>query len=240
MIFRVAMLSAAACSVSANAVELSENVRLDLGLGVVSDYRSNGVSQSRNNPSYQVEAVLSHSSGLFIGGSMQRADYGKYFDVYREDFYFAGYSHAFSEDVSLSAYLGRYEYRHDSAWDATEFYAWANIKKWTIGYIYDYEIDNHVPNLMGFNVGYNFSLPWEVQLVTTYGVMDLNSDFYTHAGHSRQRYNYYDAKFTRNLAGLEFSVDFTGSDLSKGECEYLYATDNVCSSTVTVGVKKHF
>lgn len=57
---------------TSQALTLDDNFSLDMTLGVVSDYRTRGVSQTLGDPAVQAGATLVHSSGLYIGAAVER------------------------------------------------------------------------------------------------------------------------------------------------------------------------
>lgn len=226
-------------TLSAQAVELTPDLNLTVGLGVFSEYRSLGISQTQGNPALQMDATLSHSSGLALGLWSSNVDDGGYTKVYREDGYSIGYYHAFSDDINVYASLARYEYPNVSAYDTNEVYAVANVHGFRFGYIYDFDVEQ-TPNMEGYFAGYNFSLPYETNLYVKYGLTDYNFDIVNASGQSRQTYNDWEATLTKNVFGIDWSLSYVDTDLSKAECMYLVGHDDICSAGLIVGARKAF
>lgn len=61
---------------TSQALTLNDDFSLDMTLGVFSDYRSRGISQTLGDPAVQAGATLVHSSGLYIGAWTSNVDFG--------------------------------------------------------------------------------------------------------------------------------------------------------------------
>ncbi|WP_167055554.1 TorF family putative porin [Pantoea sp. Ap-967] len=231
-------VAAALSSVAVQAIELNSNFNLDLTPTLVSDYRSMGVSQTQGNPALQLSGVLTHSSGLFLGLWASNVDFGT--KARLEEGYYAGYSHAFTEAINISASIGRYEYPGEASLDTNEIYAEANIHQLKIGYIYDYGVANHVPDLSSRFIGYTFNLPYDTNLYIKYGHTDYGFDMYSGNGSTRQTYSDWEVKLSKAFYGVTFSADFIDTDMSKHECMSVMAVDDVCSATLVIAATKTF
>lgn len=229
---------AGAISLNVNAVELTEDLNLDLTAEVVSDYLSQGVSQTMGDPALQLSAFLSHSSGLFAGLWSSNLQFvGE--KARREDGYYAGYYHEFSDNINASASIARYEYPHQAVWDLNEFYGELNIYNVKIGYTYDFDMEE-APNFASQFIGYTFALPAQTELFIHYGYTDLGYEVYASNGDNRQTYSDWGAKLSKEFYGLNFSLAYSDTDLSDSECEYNMGDDDLCGPTVVFGVAKTF
>lgn len=237
-IFAVAAVAALA-PLSANAIQVSDNVNLDVTLGVLSDYRSLGVSQTQGDPALQLNAVLGHTSGVYLGLWSSTFDFGDAFKAYREDGYYVGYYLPINENININASLGRYEYPNQASFDTNEVYVEANIYKVKLGYIYDFDVKD-TPNLASYFVGYTFDLPMESNLLLKYGYTDYNFDIVSSSGNTRQTYNYWEAKLSKNLLGIDWSATLTDTDMSEYECTWISGVDDICSSTLIFAAQKTF
>lgn len=224
---------------NAQAVEISPDLNLAIGIGAVSDYRSLGISQTQGDPAVQLDTVLSHSSGLYVGLWSSNVDFGATTKAYREDGYYLGYYHAFNEDINVTASIGRYEYPNQAAFDTNEIYAVANIHKFRLGYIYDFDVKD-TPNLESVFAGYNFTLPLETNLYVKYGRTDYNFDVVDADGDSRQTYNDWEATLSKSMFGVDWSLSYVDTDLSDSECIWISGVDDICSAAVVIGAKKYF
>jgi uncharacterized protein (TIGR02001 family) len=220
------------------AISLNESTDLALSATVVSDYRSLGVSQTHGDPALQLQAIVSHSSGLYAGLWSSNVDFGS--KTRREDGYYVGYSYAVNDDINLTGSIGRYEYPREASFDTNEFYAEANIYKVKLGYIYDFGVDNDVPDLTSYFVGYTFDLPYESSLYMKYGYTDYNFDLYTSSGDTRQTYYDWEVTLSKQVFGVDLAVSYLDTDLSKTECLSSMGADDVCSATVVVAATKTF
>ncbi|WP_122276648.1 TorF family putative porin [Pseudomonas syringae group genomosp. 3] len=224
---------------SVQAVELTPDLNLAIGIGAVSDYRSLGVSQTQGDPAIQLDTVLSHSSGAFLGLWSSSFDFGKSYKAYREDGYYAGYAHSFKDDINVSASIGRYEYPNQASFDTNEIYVVANIYKFRVGYIYDFDVKD-TPNLESTFIGYNFNLPLESNLYAKYGHTDYNFDLVSGSGDTRQTYNDWEVTITKTLFGVDWNLTFVDTDLSDAECAWISGADDICSASIIVGAKRYF
>jgi uncharacterized protein (TIGR02001 family) len=239
---RLIAVAATSCLLSplgAQAIELTPDLNLTVGLGVFSEYRSLGISQTQGNPALQMDATLLHSSGFLLGLWSSNVDDGNLTKVYREDGYSAGYYHDFSDKVNVFVSLSRYEYPKQAAYDTNEIYAVANAYGFRAGYIYDFDVKD-LPNLQGYFAGYNFSLPYETNLYVKYGLTDYNFDIVSSSGNTRRTYNDWEATLTKKVFGVDWTLSYVDTDLSKGECMYLAGKDDLCSAGLIVGARKVF
>lgn len=230
---------AALAPLSANAIQVGDNVNLAITLGVLSDYRNLGVSQTQGDPALQMSAVLSHSSGAYLGLWSSSFDFGDNYKAYREDGYYVGYNLPINDNISIDASLARYEYPNEASFDTNEVYVVADVYKFKLGYLYDFDVKD-TPNLVSYFAGYTFDLPMESSLLVKYGYTDYNFDIVSASGKTRQTYNYWEAKLSKNFAGIDWSATFTDTDMSKYECAWVSGADDLCGSTVIFAAQKTF
>lgn len=220
------------------AADIGHDLDLSLWVNAASDYRSYGASISQKNPVIQGFAQLTHTSGIFLGLWGSNVDFGT--KTRLETGYQLGYMHRFNDDLSFMANIARYEYPKESSADATEIYAEINYKNFRAGMFYDYEIDNHVPNQFSRFVGYTVPLPFEVKWYTKLEYNDFNYDFYDSHGNSRQGYYDWELKLSKTMLGVDWSVSYVDTDLSKTECETSWGHRDTCSAGVVFQASKQF
>jgi uncharacterized protein (TIGR02001 family) len=51
----------------AHAIDFDTDFSLEAKIGIFSDYRTRGISQTQNDPALQGSLTLAHSSGLYAG-----------------------------------------------------------------------------------------------------------------------------------------------------------------------------
>lgn len=222
---------------TAGAVEINDDLTLNITPGIVSDYRSMGVSASLGNPAIQMDASLFHSSGAFVGLWGSSVDYGT--KTRFKQGYYVGYYKQINEDIDVSASLARYEYLKEAAFDTNEFYGVVNFHKFRYGFIYDYD-GKVAPNAAFHFVGYNVPLPYDANLYFQYGYNDLNLDYVSNDGSTRQTYRNWQVALSKKILGIDWSVSYEDTDIHDDECENFYGRDTVCAATVVFGAKKTF
>jgi uncharacterized protein (TIGR02001 family) len=98
---------------------------LSYNVGLVTDYRYRGVSQSFRSPALQGGADYSHASGFYLGAwasTIKLAGNGVEVDLY------GGYKFEVAKDVTLDVGLLQYWYPGDSVFNTLEVYAGATYK----------------------------------------------------------------------------------------------------------------
>ncbi|MFK8397800.1 TorF family putative porin [Pseudomonas sp. BGr12] len=226
-------------STAAHAIELSDSLKLDVTLTAVSDYRDTGVSQTKGDPAIQGEAILEHESGAYVGVFSSNVDFGS--KARREDMYYVGVTIPFSEDVYLDTYVGRFEYPKSAYDDLNEFGAELGAYGFLINYTYDFDFRGHIPNQSNISLGYNFSLPYDTNLLVRYAYSDIRIDaFYSNSGDTRSQYTDWEARISKEVLGVNLFASYIDTDLSKSECNSATGYKDSCSATVVFGVSKTF
>lgn len=224
----------------ANAIELNKDFSLILNAGMYSDYWSRGTSQTQGDPALQGSVTLSHSSGAYLGVWSSNVDFGHSSKTRQEIDYYAGYFWQISDNISLDTAYYRYEYPKESSLNYTEYYTKLTAYGFNIGGYYSDDLYGNQSYLYSF-AGYTADLPKEVTLDLTYGNVDYKDDyFFSKRGGSRDNYNLWMAKLKKQAFGLNWSVAYADSSLTKAECLSFNGWDDICSSTVIFGVDKTF
>jgi len=226
------------------ALALNDDFMLKLDVTAASDYRTRGISQTQNDPALQAGAVLAHSSGLYAGAWTSNVDFGFDIATRQEVDYFAGWYWQATDAVSLDVGYIKYAYPKTSGYNQSETYAVLSAYGFKAAAFYS----SDAPTVFGEDqdtlyswVGYETQLPLEVGLELRYGRMDFKDPMYWSAsGSSRDAYHEWEAKFTREFAGLTWGLSYIDTDLSKAECASFYGFDDVCSATVVASVRKEF
>src|SRR5690606_30920142 len=104
----IPLLAAGLLAPTAQAVELGQDLALELNAGFYSDYRTRGISQTQNDPALQGSATLLHGSGLYLGVWSSNVDFGFGSRTRQELDYYAGYYWQIDDDIALDLSYIRY------------------------------------------------------------------------------------------------------------------------------------
>ncbi|MEN3752388.1 TorF family putative porin [Mangrovibacter yixingensis] len=222
---------------SVNAWEVNDSLHLDTSISVLSDYRAFGVSSTQNKPTAQLSSVLTHSSGILAGIWASNVDYGTAARL--ESGYYAGYTRQLPYGFGFTTTLGQYKYPNQKDLDTNEFVANITYKNLLYGFVYDYDMEG-IPNEKYHYVGYTFNLPADIGLYLEYGYDDMGFKIYNDAGNNRKGYNHWIARLSKTWWGIQWSLAYTDSNLSKTECVYVIGDRNSCGATVVAGITKNF
>lgn len=99
---------------------------LTADLGLVSDYRSYGISQTEKGPALQVALDFAHDSGFYAGSWASNVDYGKGDDTNIEWDFYAGVYRDLTDDFGLDLGYAWYSYYgadYSADYDYGEIYA---------------------------------------------------------------------------------------------------------------------
>ncbi|MEK1842864.1 MAG: TorF family putative porin, partial [Pseudomonas sp.] len=130
---------------TSQALTLNDDFSLDMTLGVVSDYRTRGISQTLGDPAVQAGATLVHSSGLYIGAWTSNVDFGGPYKTRQELEYYAGYYWQATEAISLDLGYLKYDYPKEGQFNMSEVYAILDVYGVKLGANYS----NDTPNFFG-------------------------------------------------------------------------------------------
>lgn len=234
----LASLLTSACSV--HAVTLNDDFDLPVYVEAVTDYRSRGQSQTLNDPALQAGATLSHSSGLYAGIWTSNVDFGSNLKTRQEIDYYAGYYWQVTDDVGLDVGYAKYAYEREGQLNYGESYAILSAYGFKLAT--QYADDFGGDQSYNWNwVGYETQLPYEVNLSLHYGIVDYKDDvLISSSGNTRQSYDEWVVKASKDFAGLTWSLSYVDTDISQDECASYLGYDDICSATLVAGVKKAF
>ncbi len=222
------------------AIELSDDFTLALDAGIFSDYRTRGISQTQNDPALQGSATLNHSSGLYAGVWSSNVDFGYDSKTRQEIDYFGGYYWQLTDDISLDMAYFKYAYPKQGDLNYSEYFTQLSAYGVKLGGYYSDDLGGDQSYLYSY-VGYGTVLPAEVALDLRYGKVDYkNPLFISNDGGSRDSYNEWEAKASKEMLDLNWSLRYVDTDLSKAECLSYNGFDDVCSPTLVLGVNKTF
>lgn len=226
------------------AVELTQDLALQIDTALVSDYRSRGISQTLGDPAAQLGATLQHSSGLYLGAWTSNVDFGDGLNTRQELDYYAGWYWQASEAVSLDLGYLRYSYPKDAQFNQSEVYAVLSAYGFELGGYYSNDMPTYFgerqSNLYSY-LGYGAELPGAIQLKLRVGRNDAKDPLYVAAGgDTRSSYHEWEAKLSRELFGVTWGLSYIDTDLSKAECFSNWGYDDLCSATVVASAAKRF
>ncbi len=229
---------------TSQALTLNDNFSLDMTLGVVSDYRTRGISQTLGDPAVQAGATLVHSSGLYMGAWTSNVDFGGPYKTRQELEYYAGYYWQATEAISLDLGYLKYDYPKEGQFNMSEVYAILDVYGVKLGANYS----NDTPNFFGEDqdtlytyLSYTIELPAEIGLDLRVGRNDVKDPaFWSANGESRDAYTEWEAKLTRDFVGVTWGLSYIDTDLSKSECASWYGYDDLCNATVVASASKAF
>ncbi len=222
------------------AIELNQDFSLELNAGIYSDYRTRGISQTQNDPALQGSATLLHSSGLYAGVWSSNVDFGYAIHTRQEVDYYAGYYWQINDDIVLDLSYIDYAYPRQSDFNYGEYHVELNVYGAFLGGNYSDDLAGDQSYLYSY-LGYRAELPLELGLELRYGQVDYKDPvFFSVNGDDRSSYHEWEAKLSRSLFELDWSLSYVDTDLSKAECASYNGFDDLCSATVVVGVSKTF
>ncbi len=225
---------------TAHAIELNDNLSLELNAGLYSDYRTRGISQTQNDPALQGSATLLHSSGLYAGVWSSNVDFGYASRTRQELDYYAGYYWQISDAIALDASYIKYAYPRQGDFNYGEYHAELSAYGAFLGGNYADDLGGAQSYLYSY-LGYRTDLPQEIGLELRYGRVDYKDPlFFSNSGNTRSAYHEWEAKLSRTLFELDWSLSYVDTNLSQTECASYLGFDDICSATLVVGVSKTF
>lgn len=239
-----ALASLVLAPLTTHALTLNDDFNLDMSLGVFSDYRTRGISQTLGDPAAQASATLVHSSGLYMGAWTSNVDFGGEFKTRQELEYYAGYYWQATEAISLDLGYIKYDYPKEGQFNLSEVYAILDLYGVKLGANYS----NDTPNVFGEDqdtlytyLSYQFALPAELGLNVRVGRSDVKDPAYwTTNGDSREAYYEWEARLSRDFVGVTWGLSYIDTDLSNSECAGWYGYDDLCTATVVASASKTF
>lgn len=223
----------------AHAIDLSDNLALNLTVTALSDYRTGGISQTLGNPAVWVDASLSHTSGVYVGVFTSNVDFGT--DTDREYDYYVGFAHEFTDNINASLTYYEYDYPKDSEFNYGEWIGTLGAFGATLGLKYTREVKPFSDDRSVFWLGYAFDLPYETILDLRYGYSDAKDEIWVSAdGSTRSSYYDWEVGVSKKMFGMDWRLAYIDTDLSKAECESVNSYDDVCSATVVASIAKTF
>ncbi|WP_404937231.1 TorF family putative porin [Pseudomonas sp. JDS08PS003] len=228
---------------ASHALSLTDELAVELQLTLASDYRTRGISQTQNDPTAQAAVTLLHNSGLYLGAWSSNVDFGGGLKTRQELDYYGGWLWQASEDISLDLGYLKYSYPREAQFNQSEVYGILSVYGVKLATYYSSDapgIDSQQSTLYRY-LGYETRLPLKLGLQLRYGQMDFKDPRLIRAsGQGEDSYHEWEAKLTRDLAGLELGLSYIDTDLSRSQCTSHYGFSDLCGATWVASVKKTF
>lgn len=210
----LALAMAASTSVAAEGgVSFSGNV------GVTTDYRFRGISQSDSGPAVQGGFDVDFGNGFYAGTWASQVDfaYGEDETKFEQDFY-GGYSAEISETVSYDVGYIYYAYHGgDNDENYQEIYGSVSISDLTLGLAYSNEYWAETGTFYYPYAEYSFALPADLSLDLHVGLNMLDEDG-GFLAEGEDSYVDYSVSLGKEFGGLALSASVVGTDISDSEC----------------------
>jgi uncharacterized protein (TIGR02001 family) len=237
----------AICSLLASpaySLELNNEIVLDATFSLLSQYRTRGISQTRNDPAIQFDGMLSsNTTGFYLGAWTSNVDYGSGSNVRQELDYYGGWYFPLTPSVSLDVGYIKYTYARGSEANFSETYGVLSAYGFKLAAQYS---ENALTYEKGQStmyswVGYEKEVPYGLKLATRYGQVDFKDPvLFAVDGSARHSYHEWELKLSRMYSGLNWALSYLDTDLSRTECDNATGFDDVCSATLVASVSKKF
>ncbi len=224
-------------AVTATAAEFSGNVTY------ASDYRFRGISQGDRSQAIQGGFDIELESGLYVG--TWASNVGAWSGATIEVDYYAGFAGEFNEDVAYDIGVLWYNYPEDDAdpdLDYVEIYGSVSVLGGTLGVAYSPDYFAETDTFFYFYGDYSIPVMENLSLDLHLGwnLFDSDEDFGAFIGPDvgedpGKDYIDYSVGLSTSGVGLDFSLAWIGTDLSKAEC---FAGTSLCDDTVVFSVSK--
>ncbi|WOX07204.1 TorF family putative porin [Microbulbifer pacificus] len=222
--------SVLAMAISAGAIAQDSGPSLSANLGVVSDYKFRGVSQSDTGPAIQGGVDLDMGNGFYLGTWASQVDfaYGTDETDFEQDFY-GGYSGETAGGMGYDVGYIYYAY-HGSSQDEDyqEVYGSVSFGDLSLGFAYSDDYWYQAGEFVYLNAGYSFSLANDITLDLSAGLNLFDEEIFLSESDS---YIDYSVSIGKEFGGLALSASLVGTDASKAECYNL----DWCEATVLAG-----
>ncbi|MFA0810362.1 TorF family putative porin [Microbulbifer epialgicus] len=227
-----AVFAGAALSLGLNSTAVAEQGSLSFSanVGLLTDYRFRGISQTDGRPAIQGGVDLDFGNGFYVGtwASQVDFDYGSDETDYEQDFY-GGYTAELNDSVSFDVGYIYYAYHgSDRDEDYQEIYGSLSFSDLTLGFAYS---DDYWAESGAFYypyAEYSFSLPAEINLDVHLGLNLFDEEVFLYEADS---YFDYSVSLSKDYGGLNLSAALVGTDVSDSEC---FDTD-WCEPTLLAG-----
>ncbi|WP_193163820.1 TorF family putative porin [Microbulbifer hainanensis] len=199
-------------STATNAAE--GGVSASANLGVVTDYKFRGISQTDGSPAVQGGVDLDFGNGFYLGTWASQVDFGYDGTDYETDVY-GGYGGQLNDSVSYDVGYIYYGYPGGEDEDYQEVYGSLSFSDLTLGLAYS---DDYWAGTGAFYypyAEYSFALPSDISLDFHVGANMLDEVGFLDGSDS---YIDYSVSVGKDFGGLSLSASLVGTDISDKEC----------------------
>lgn len=232
-------------TLTAQAIELSDEYTLRVTPGIVTDYRFAGISQSMGDPAAQLDLLLHNSKGAYVGIFTSGVDFGhdytdnNHYATRQEIDYYAGYYWQITDNIALDSYYLNYTYPGESQFNGNYIRSSLDVYGLFVGLRHSSGTDQTTSTNF---IGYHTVLPWDITAQAQYEVVDLKDDLIFNADFtkSKSKYSNWEVSLTRDFFGVTTSLSYVDTNLSDAECFSITGYQDSCKSGMVLGVSKQF
>ncbi|WP_226668529.1 TorF family putative porin [Microbulbifer aggregans] len=222
--------SALAMAIFSGAAVAQDGPSFSANVGVVSDYRFRGISQTDTGPAIQGGLDLDMGNGFYLGTWASQVDfnYGADETDFEQDFY-GGYAGETAGGVGYDVGYIYYAYHgSDQDEDYQEIYGSLSFGDLSVGFAYSDDYWLQSGEFYYFSGAYSFALPNDIALDLSAGLNLFDDEIFLSESDS---YIDYSVSVSKEFGGLGLSASLVGTDVSDAECFY---TD-WCEPTILAG-----
>jgi uncharacterized protein (TIGR02001 family) len=176
-----------------------------------SDYVFRGISQTDNNPTIQGGLDYGHASGLYVGTWASNVDFGSGDDSTSEFNLYGGFASEIG-DTGIGYDIGALRYYYPGTGggaDFNEVYGSLSYSYFSFGIAHSGNFLNSGEDGTYYNLGFEYSLPYDMTLMASIGYQDMDSDI-------GESYKDYLIGVSKTMFDLDFALTWTDTD-SDGE-----------------------
>ncbi|MCA0899867.1 MULTISPECIES: TorF family putative porin [Microbulbifer] len=222
--------SVLAMAISSAATAEESGPSFSANVGVVTDYRFRGISQTDSNPAVQAGVDLDLGNGFYAGTWVSQVDfaYGADETDFEQDFY-GGYAGETAGGVGYDVGYIYYAYHgSDQDEDYQEIYGSLSFGDASFGFAYSDDYWYQSGEFYYLSAGYSFALANDISLDLSAGLNLFDEEIFLNGSDS---YIDYSVSVGKEFGGLALSASLVGTDVSDQEC---FLTD-WCEPTVLAG-----
>ena len=215
---------------SGTAVAQDSGPSFSANVGVVSDYRFRGISQTDSSPAVQGGVDLDMGNGIYLGTWASQVDfaYGDDETKLEQDFY-GGYAGETASGMGYDVGYIYYAYHgSDRDEDYQEVYGSLSFGDLSLGFAYSDDYWYQSGEFYYFSGGYSFALGNDIALDLSAGLNLFDEEIFLNQSDS---YIDYSVSVSKEFGGLALSASLVGTDVSDEECFNL----DWCEPTVLAG-----
>jgi len=230
--------------VAVPALAMAEGGPISANVGLYTDYKFRGISQTENGAALQGGFDYEHASGVYAGVWASNVDSTYLNGSNVEMDVYAGYNGSITDDLSFS--VGGLYYYYPTQWnwtgtDINTFELNGSVSwKWITAKV-SYSTTDYfgVANSDGTyyaELGFEYGLPMDIGFSAHYGVTRLSG-----AGNSAADYDDYSIGLSKSYMGLDFGLSYVSTDIGSAHPLYLSGLGNkVADGSVVLSVGKSF